>query len=140
MDDALKKAFVLVGALMLWGFFSFLSKGPIDIYSLPSPNTSGLNLSEISKISFHDFGYEDSRIQDVDHRKGLVLVTTMDSKMSIIFKPAPENFEKFRIGSIAPVTFECTKEKKGKCDFNSPYKLFISNGLVELKDLILSKK
>lgn len=82
----------------------------------------------------------ESLIQDVDKEKGLVLVTTFDSKISIVFKPSDDAFQKFRVGSIAPVTFQCTKKKKGKCDFSSPYKLFVSNGLVEVKQLEFPKK
>ena len=90
--------------------------------------------------SYHDGGYESAWTQDIDQKKGIVLVTTIDSKMSIVFKPADGDMEKFHVGWIAPVTFQCTKLKKGKCDFKSPYKLFVSNGLVEVKQLILPKK
>lgn len=100
---------------------------------LPPP-TNGV------KTSYHDGGYEDSWIQDIDKETGLVLVTTKDSKMSIIFKPASENLPKFHVGWLAPVTFQCTKIKKKKCDFNFPYKLFVSNGLVEVEQLQFPKK
>ena len=88
------------------------------------------------KSTYHD-SYEDALIQDVDKKRGLVLVTTIDSKMDITFKPSADNLEKFHahIGWIAPVTFQCTKKKKGRCDFSSPYKLFVSNGLVEMKEI-----
>ena len=95
---------------------------------LPEP-TNGVNKS------YHDGGYENAWILDVDKNTGLVLVKTVDSKMSVTFKPTTTNLRKFRIGSIAPVTFQCTKENKGKCDLNAPYKLFIRNALVELKEL-----
>lgn len=87
------------------------------------------------KKSYHDGGYERSLVQDIDPEKGLVLVTTIDSKISIIFKPAPENLDKFHVGWWPPVTFQCTKKMKGKCDFNFPYKLFVNNGLVEVKQI-----
>ncbi len=105
--------------------------------NLPPP-TNGVISSYHKK--YPKKNYEDSHIQDLDPKEGLVLVQTIDSKISIIFKPAPENFEKFSIGSIAPVTFECTKKKKGKCDLDYPYKLFISNAPVELKKFIPPKK
>lgn len=87
------------------------------------------------KSSYHTAGYENSWIQDIDKETGRVLVTTMDSKMSIIFKPAPWNLDKFHVGWIAPVTFQCTKLNKKKCDFGAPYKLFVSNGLVKVEEL-----
>lgn len=97
-----------------------------DYQNLPQP-TNG------TKKSYHDGGHENAWVQDVDEKEGLVLVTTVDSKMSIIFKPAPEDLKKFHVGWIAPVTFQCTKKNKGKCDFDSPYKLFVSNGLVKVE-------
>lgn len=95
--------------------------------------------------SYHDEkdgkkNYEDADIQDLNKKTGLVLVITKDSKISITFKPSVDNFQKFHIGWIAPVTFQCAKINKGKCDFNSPYKLFVGNGLVEVKQLKFSKK
>ncbi len=92
------------------------------------------------KKSYHDGGYEDAWIQDIDQKKGIVLVETIKSKMSIVFKPATDDLQKFNVGWLAPVTFQCTKLKKGKCDFKSPYKLFVSNGLVEVKQLKFQKK
>lgn len=100
---------------------------------LPLPN-NGVN------SSYHDGGYEDSLVQDLDQKTGLVLVTTVDSKMTIVFKPTYDNFQKFHVGWRAPVTFQCTKIHKGKCDFMSPYKLFVGNGLVEVKQLIFPEK
>lgn len=95
--------------------------------------------------SYHDEkdgkkNYEDADIQDLDEKTGLVLVTTKDSKISITFKPSADNFQKFHIGWITPVTFQCAKVNKGKCDFNFPYKLFVGNGLVEVKQLKFPKK
>lgn len=105
--------------------------------------STSLKTNEVMS-SYHDKegkkNYEDSDIQDIDLKEGIVLVTTKDSKISIIFKPAPENLEKFHVGWIAPVTFQCTKLKKKKCDYDAPYKLFVSNGLVEVKELIFPKK
>ena len=84
--------------------------------------------------------YEIADIQDTDQKRGIVLITTKDSKISIIFKPSPDNLEKFHVGWLTPVTFQCVKVNEGKCDFNSPYKLFVGNGLVEVKQLKFSKK
>lgn len=92
------------------------------------------------KVSYHDGGYENAWIQDMDQKEGLVLVTTIDSKMNIVFKPTAADLHKFHVGWIAPVTFQCMKLNQGKCDFKSPYKLFVSNGLVEVKQLISPKK
>ncbi len=100
---------------------------------LPTP-TNGVT------SSFHEKGYEDAWIQDIDKKEGLVLVTTIDSRVTIAFKPSAGDFKKFHVNWIAPVTFQCTKKKKGKCDFSSPYKLFVSNGLVEVKQLEFPKK
>lgn len=97
-----------------------------DYQRLPQPT------SEIKK-SYHDDGYENAWVQDIDEKEGLVLVTTTDSKMSIIFKPTSDDLQKFHVGWIAPVTFRCTKRIKGKCDFNAPYKLFVSNSLVKVE-------
>lgn len=104
------------------------------IQHLPPP-------TEEVKSSHHDGGYEDAWIQDVDKKSGLVMVTTIISKISIIFKPSPKNLKKFHahLNWIAPVTFQCTKKKKEKCDYGSPYKLFISNELVEVKQLKFPK-
>ncbi len=93
-----------------------------------------------ARNNYHDAGYENSWIQDIDKEKGRVLVMTVDSKISIIFKSAPENLDKFHVGWLAPITFQCTKLKKNKCDFSAPYKLFVSNGLVEVEQLKLPKK
>lgn len=101
---------------------------------ISSPPTNGII------FSFHDGGYEDADIQDLDQKTGLVLVTTKESKISITFKPTADNFQKFHIGWIAPVTFQCVKIKNDKCDFNSSYKLFVGNGLVEVKQLRFATK
>ena len=93
----------------------------------PSLPTNGF------KTSFHKGGYENAWIQYVNQKTGLVLVTTIDSKLNIVFKPTPDNLNKFHIGWIAPVTFSCVKTKKGDCDFNSPYNLFVSNAPVVVK-------
>lgn len=97
-----------------------------DYQLLPQP------INEVKK-SYHDDGHENAWVQDIDEKEGLVLVTTTDSKMSIIFKPTSDDLQKFHVGWIAPVTFRCTKRIKGKCDFNAPYKLFVSNGLVKVE-------
>ncbi len=100
----------------------------------PTKPTNGV------KSSYHDGGYENVWIQDIDQKVELVLVTAIDSKMTIVFKPAADDLQKFHIGWIAPVTFQCAKINKGKCDFDSPYQLFVSNGLVEVKKLKFPKK
>lgn len=86
------------------------------------------------KTTYHD-SYEDALIQDIDKNKGLVLVTIIDSKTNIVFKPTVDNLGKFHEGYIAPVTFQCMKKKKGKCDLSHDYKLYINNGLVQLVEL-----
>src|SRR3989344_7476237 len=48
------------------------------------------------KTSYHSGGYENAWIQDVNQKTGLVLVTSIDSKMTIVFKPTPDNLQKFR--------------------------------------------
>ena len=140
MDDVLKKVFVVTTALAVWGFLSFVSHGPINMGRFNTTHVFQTNQTNTPTVSLHDSGHENSWIQDMDKEKGLVLVTTIDTKMAIVFKPAAGDLKKFRVGYLAPVTFQCTKLKKGKCDFKAPYKLFVSNGLVDVDQLILPKK
>ena len=128
--------FILVGILVIGASTYWQSSE--NLQQLPPP-TNGVT------SSYHDEkngkkNYEDADIQDIDKKRGIVLVTTKDSKMTIVFKPTFDNFHKFHIGWLAPVTFQCVKVNKGKCDFDSPYKLFVGNGLVEVKQLKFSKK
>ena len=96
---------------------------------LPQP-TNGVTKS------YHDDGYENSFIKKIDKKKELVVVITVDSKIMITFKPTKENFPKFNLGWLAPVTFKCTMKKDKKCDFNLPFKpLFILNGPIEVEEL-----
>ena len=118
--------FVLVS---LVGVYIFWQGDLVDNQKTLFKPTNGINKS------YHNDGYENAWILDIDKNMGLVLIKTVDSKMSIIFKPTATNLLKFRIGSIAPVTFQCSKEKNGKCDLSAPYELFIRNDLVELKEL-----
>ncbi len=108
-----------------------------NLQRLPKP-TNGVTSSHHDKDGKKN--YENSWIDDIDKEKGIVLVRTFDGKMLIVFKPAPENLDNFNKSWIAPVTFQCTKFKKKKCDYDAPYKLFVSNGLVEVKQLIFTKK
>ncbi len=90
-------------------------------------------LDERIQASVHEQGYENAWVQDLDKKEGLVLVTTVESGISVVFKPTSENFDKFHIGWISPVTFVCSGFIKEKCDFNSPLKVFVGNSEVEVK-------
>ncbi len=86
---------------------------------------------QIAKKSFHDAGYEEAFIDSIDLKNDLVVVETVDTKMRIVFHPPRIGIKKFNKGWIAPVTFECSQRSGGKCDLSQPYKLYVSNMLVE---------
>ena len=93
-------------------------------------------------IGIHDNGYEDAWIKFVEN--DMVQIQTESTKTVIVFRPAPSNLKRFRVGSIAPVTFVCVKEMDGECNLSRPYKLYVSSVLVEVieiqKDLVRGPK
>lgn len=133
MTTKRKVLLVILAGLFVIKIGIYWQSKPIKNQHLPPP-TNEVN------FSYHDGGYESAWIQDIDKEKGIVLVTTIDSKMTIVFRPTAEDLQKFNVGSVAPVTFQCTKLKKDKCDFSSHYKLFVSNALVEVELLKFPEK
>ncbi len=97
-----------------------------------------------SDYSVHDEGFENAWIVDSNEDGSLVEVLTIDSKIDIIFQPISRS--RFHKGWIAPVTFQCFKDKKPmkfereKCNANSTRLVYISNELVEVKQLTQPKK
>lgn len=81
--------------------------------------------------SFHKDGYENAWIKNIDEKQGLVLVRTVEVQMRIVFRPTQNDLHNFNKGWIAPVTFDCGQKSKEKCDLSKPYKLYVSNVLVE---------
>ncbi len=110
---------------------NFIMMGPFQHLPMSTNNV---------KKTYHD-KQEEAWIVGV-YENNEVKVQTIDSKIEITFRVVEAEWQKFRskVNWIAPVTFQCTKKKNGKCDFDSPYKLFVSNGLVEVKQLEFPKK
>lgn len=68
------------------------------------------------KESFIDHINDDNTIQ----------VTTVDTKLSLLFEVRSDAVKCFRPGSIALVTIvECKENKKGECDFSLPHTVYI---------------
>ena len=67
----------------------------------------------------------------MDLESGLIMVKTLDTKMKIVFHPDRKDIARFNKNWPAPVTFDCGQKSKAKCDLSKPYKLYISNVLVE---------
>lgn len=86
---------------------------------------------QLIETSFHKDGHENAWIKDIDQKQCLVLVKTVDTKMRIVFRPTQNDLKSFNKGWIAPVTFDCGQKPKEKCDLSRPYKLYVSNVLVE---------
>lgn len=83
------------------------------------------------KTSYHDGGYEDSWIQFVDEKEGLVQVETVESRIAIRFRPQKEALSKFAVGPMAAVTIKCV-DGSVNCDLDPKHILYIKNGQVEL--------
>jgi len=83
------------------------------------------------KTSFHENGYENAWIKEVNQKQLLIKVKTVDSKIEIYFRPEPEYMKRFHENWIAPVTFDCGQKPNEECDPSKPYKLYVSNVLVE---------
>lgn len=82
---------------------------------------------------FHDNGFENAWIQY--NENGLVQVHLVGEKVSIVFRPPLDQIDKFSIGYLAPVTFDCNKKSRVKCDLSKPFKLYASNLLVEVVEI-----
>lgn len=81
--------------------------------------------------SFHKDGHEDAWIKDVDRQQGFVLIGTVSTGTRIIFHTNPNDIKRFNKGWVTGVTFDCGQKPKEKCDLSKPYKLYVSNVLVE---------
>lgn len=127
---------------LLWAQFQ------IEVAEAQSKIKSMNNVREPSHSvisSFHDNvyndgvlvkNYEDSWVKVVDFEKNLVEVTTIDSKIKIIFHTSSEHLKKFNVDWIASVTFECVKMNDDSCDFTKPYILYVGNKKVELVEVV----
>lgn len=87
--------------------------------------------TKVDKGTFHD-KYELAWIQLVDRVNRLVQVETVESRVIIVFAPEKKDVPHFRVGSVAPVSFSYEKNAKGEHDFIKPYKMYVSNELVEV--------
>ncbi|MDP3697640.1 MAG: hypothetical protein Q8R55_06570 [Candidatus Taylorbacteria bacterium] len=115
-----KLLFVLIVLLVILNLVVYLR---IYIGDLPESD-NGIT------SSFHENGYEDSQILYVEN--GLVQVVTMNSKVTILFRPEPKDISRYHQGWMpAPVTLTCSYDAKSDCDFMSPYNLFVSNRRVK---------
>jgi len=86
---------------------------------------------QLITTSFHKDGHENAWIKDVDRQQNLVLVRTVDTGIRIVFHTNPSDVKRFNEGWITGVTFDCGQKPKEKCDLSKPYKLYVSNMLVE---------
>jgi len=129
-----------VVAMVIRRFFLFMLLIVLAIYNFDiffgSKSNRGveppLRKNEQSiEISFHKDGHENAWIKDVDRQQNLVLVRTIDTGVRIIFHPAKNEIRRFNKGWITGVTFDCGQKPKEKCDLSKPYKLYVSNVLVE---------
>lgn len=87
--------------------------------------------TKIDKGTFHD-KYELAWIQLVDRVNRLVQAEIVESRVIIVFAPEKKDVPHFRVGSVAPVSFSYEKNAKGEHDFIKPYKMYVSNELVEV--------
>ncbi len=82
------------------------------------------------KSSVHD-SYENAWILGVNKELGYVQVQTVESKITLVFKPPQVVLTRFKPPNITPITFSCAKTAKGECDFSVPYLIYAGNTLVE---------
>lgn len=83
-------------------------------------------------VGIHDNGYENSTIMYV--KDGLVEVQTAITKTDIVFRPRGNHIKRFRVGSLAPVTFDCGQKPGESCDLSNPHilKMYASSVLVSI--------
>ena len=110
--------------------FLLILTGILIMGACTNRQSKPMSINEVV-VSYHEKGHENAWIKEIDRESGLVRIATIDSRMSIVFKPSVDKLENFRVNWIAPVTFQCEKRKAGKCDLSKPYKLYVSNVLVE---------
>ncbi|MEX2090604.1 MAG: hypothetical protein WD989_00520 [Candidatus Paceibacterota bacterium] len=127
MDNALQKAFILLGTLVLWTFLSILPKQGFDFLPLPIPEV----VPVAQAASFHDAGYENSWVQFKDEKERLVQVQAIESRIVIVFRVKNKgDLARFNIGWMAPVTFKCA-HGYNDCDIGSQEKTYIGNTEVQ---------
>lgn len=78
--------------------------------------------------------YEEAWIIDTSIKSGVVRIQAVSSRLIIDFYPGKKDLQSFawRKGCLTYVQFECAKNKDDKCDFASPYLLFVERKLVEV--------
>ena len=127
MDNALQKAFIVLGALSLWAFLSFLPKQ--GFLPLPTPLPAVVQVTQAA--SFHDVGYENSWIQFKDEKERLVQVQAVESKIVIVFRVRKrKDLERFNEGWIVPINFKCA-HGYNDCEIGSQERTYIGNLEVE---------
>lgn len=103
---------------------------------LPS-STNGVTSSYHYEIDGKK-NYEEAWILPV--KNGVFSVRVIDSRALIFFRPEAGDIDRFKVGYVAPVTFDCVKDKKGECDFSKPYRLYVSNRLVKMEKIEFANK
>lgn len=69
--------------------------------------------------------FEESFIDHIND-DNTIQVTTVDTKLSLLFEVRTDAVKCFRPGSIALVTIaECKEGRKGECDFSLPHTVYI---------------
>ena len=80
-------------------------------------------------VGVHDKVSESSLIEFKEN--GLIQVQIAETHVRIVFRPPFDKLDRYRIGSIAPVTFVCNDKPDYNCDLSKKYKLYVSMVLVE---------
>ena len=76
--------------------------------------------------------YEEAWIDYVND-DNTVQVTTVDTKLSLLFRASSSWAKCFRKGSMANVTItECNKTPEGECDFSLPHIVYVRTELVNI--------
>lgn len=76
--------------------------------------------------------YEEAWI-DYINEDNTVQVSTVDTKLSLLFRVHPNRIKCFRRGSIAHVTISNCKEiQNGKCDFSLPHEAYVRTESVKV--------
>lgn len=132
------RAAMFVSAFIGLLFFINAMASCVTRSELPTPHVNDAKPLVHEQQSFHAQGHEDAWILPVEN--GLFSVMVIDSRARIFFHPDAGDINKFKVGYIAPVTFDCVKNKKDECDFSKPYRLYISNRLVKMEKIEFPKK
>ena len=132
------KALLVLGVAFLWACLSFLSNTTVGLPSgfpyggghlLPPPETVQAALGP----HYHEFGYEEAWVSEVDVRNGLVKVETVDSNIVITARPSMGAMRRFDKGWLSAVTVVCDQGFGKECPLTGDsYRMFISNTPVQI--------